>query len=372
MDNKEALDLLMSTLNKKNGAVIWNEYRAGQSQTLSLVKAELSEVDLKGYNLTRVDLTAAKFFNSDLNGVDLSYSNLSYGDFRRSNLASAFLTNADLTVANLTGANMVDTNLDYAKLRSAKLGGAYMVGASFIEANLEGADFRGACLKFANLTGASVKGANVEDADLTNAVFTEDMIPLFKRFERAIISNKHLSQVKAGKAGRAKALLSEMDYEDLFPEEDCYRILGVDKSASLEQIQQTYKKRVKEYHPDLVAHLGKKLQVVARREFERIQLAYKSLSCHRSKPLMQISPDGTDKLEKKSLHQYTMEDYLKILPRYPNNDRLYYNLGIKYIEAGLVDSAIKAYEKALSINPHNLYARHNLKIAQLLKTLQET
>lgn len=373
MSKNEALEFLLSTLKEKNGAVLWNQFRQGLQQQISLVQAELEEADLKGYNLTRVDLTAAKLFNADLSGVDLSYSNLSYADLRRANLASAFLTNANLTVANLVGANMVDTNLDYACLRGVKLGGAYLVGASLVDADLEGADLRGACLKFANLTGAKVKGANVEDADLTNAKFTEDMIPQFKRFTRAIISNKHLSQIKQGKSSQVKELLEEMDYDDLFPEEDCYRILGIDRNATFEEIQQAYKKRVKEYHPDLVANLGEKIKIVARREFERIQLAYKSLTRHRSKPFMQIPSPTTaaPDIPQKPLHQYTIEDYLKLLVYMPNNDRIYYNLGLKYFEAGLIESAIKSYEKALEINPHNLYAQHNLKIARLVQMLKE-
>ena len=371
MSKNEILDFLMSTLTKKNGAVLWNQHRSVITSKISLLQAELNGADLKGYNLTRVDLTAAKIFNADLSGVDLSYSNLSYADLSRANLAGAFLTNANLTVAKLNGANMVDTNLDYAILRSAKLGGAYLVGASLVEADLQEADLRGACMKFCNLAGSNVRGANVEDADLTNASFTEDMITHFKRFSHAIIGKTQLSPARKKKSGPAHELLADADYEDLFPEEDCYRILGIMRDSSFEEIQQAYKKRVKEYHPDLVAHLGNKLKLVARREFERIQLAYKSLSRHRSKPLMQM-PDGAPlDLSNKTMHQLTIDDFLKLVLLHPTNDRIYYNLGLKYFEAGLIDSAIQAYEKAAEINPHNLYAQHNLKIARLVKTLQE-
>ncbi len=369
---KEALQYLLSSLNKKNGAALWNQFRRKTSSVIPLVQAELNEADLKGYNLTRVDLTAAKLFNADLTGVDLSYSNLSYADLSRANLAGAFLTNSNLTVARLKGANMVDTNLDHAILRSAKLGGAYLVGASLLDVDLQDADLRGACLKFCNLTGSKVKGANIEDADLSSAIFTEDMLAHFKRFSRAIIGNNQISQSKRRKGNSVKKLLADMDYEDLFPEEDCYRILGIDKSASLEEIQQAYKKRVKEYHPDRVVNLGEKIKIVARREFERIQLAYKSLTRHRSKPLMQVPEEEYEDISATSFKKYSIDDYLKLIVRYPNNDRIYYNLGLKYFEAGLVDSAMKAYEKALKLNPGNIYAKHNLKIARLVRTLQES
>lgn len=373
MNKNDVLDFLLSTLKHQNGYIEWNQYRSGITQKISLVQAELNDADLKGYNLTRVDLTAAKLFNADLAGVDLSYSNLSYADLRRANLASAFLTNANLTVAQLQGANMVDTNLDYACLKSAKLGGAYLVGATLVEADLEGADLRGATLKFANLTGAKVKGTNVEDADLTNAIFSDEMIPGFKNFNRAIFATNQLQKSASDKfAGKARDLLYDISYEDLFPEEDCYRILGVDRNATFEEIQQAYKKRLKEYHPDLVVNLGEKIKIVARREFERIQLAYKSLTRHRSKPLMQFQAGAGVKLPNKPLHQYTIEDYLQLTILMPDNDRVYYNLGVKYFEAGLYESAIQAYEKALALNPQNKYAEQNLKIARLARLLQES
>ncbi|MCX7766297.1 MAG: pentapeptide repeat-containing protein [Candidatus Sumerlaeia bacterium] len=373
MDKNETLSFLLATLKHKNGYVEWNQFRSGITQKISLVQAELNEADLKGYNLTRVDLTAAKLFNADLSGVDLSYSNLSYADLRRANLASAFLTNTNLTVAQLQGANMVDTNLDYACLKSAKLGGAYLVGATLIEADLEGADLRGATLKFANLTGARVKDTNVEDADLTNAIFSDEMIPGFKNFNRAILASSQLQKTSGDKsAGKARELLSETYYEDLFPEADCYRILGVDRNASFEEIQQAYKKRLKEYHPDLVVNLGEKIKIVARREFERIQLAYKSLSRHRSKPLMQFQAGARVKLPNKPLRQYTIEDFLHLTILLPDNDRVYYNLGVKYFEAGLYESAIQAYEKALTLNPNNKFAEQNLKIARLALLLKES
>jgi uncharacterized membrane protein YkvA (DUF1232 family) len=58
---------------------------------------------------------------------------------------------------------------------------------------------------------------------------------------------------------------------------DPYRILGVDSSASREEIQAAYKARMHEYHPDKVAHLGEELQKVAHRKVLEIQQAYEQL-----------------------------------------------------------------------------------------------
>jgi DnaJ-domain-containing protein 1 len=58
---------------------------------------------------------------------------------------------------------------------------------------------------------------------------------------------------------------------------DPYRILGIDSSASREDIQAAYKARMQEYHPDKVAHLGEELQKVAHRKAVEIQQAYEQL-----------------------------------------------------------------------------------------------
>lgn len=58
---------------------------------------------------------------------------------------------------------------------------------------------------------------------------------------------------------------------------DPYSVLGVSPSASREAIQAAYRLRMKEYHPDKVAHLGEDLQVLAHEKSQQIQRAYKQL-----------------------------------------------------------------------------------------------
>lgn len=58
---------------------------------------------------------------------------------------------------------------------------------------------------------------------------------------------------------------------------DPYQILGIDPSASGEEIQAAYRARMREYHPDKVAHLGEDLQKVAHRKAVEIQQAYEQL-----------------------------------------------------------------------------------------------
>jgi hypothetical protein len=58
---------------------------------------------------------------------------------------------------------------------------------------------------------------------------------------------------------------------------DAHEILGVPRSASGEAIQAAYRARMKEYHPDKVAHLGEELQQLAHSKSQQIQRAYQQL-----------------------------------------------------------------------------------------------
>ncbi len=58
---------------------------------------------------------------------------------------------------------------------------------------------------------------------------------------------------------------------------DPYEILGINSSASGQEIQAAYRARMHEYHPDKVAHLGEELQKVAHRKAVEIQQAYEQL-----------------------------------------------------------------------------------------------
>ncbi len=360
----ECLECLRRAVADKGGAAAWSLFKTKQAK-VDLTKADLSNLDLRTFNLAQVDLAGANLFNADLSGTDLSEASLMYADLRRANLAHAFLTKANLAVANLQGANMVDANLDFANLRSAKLDGAYLMGATLVKANLEGANLRGANLKFSNLTGATVTGADVEDANLCHIQLSDEMMRQFRNFDKALVPLKGLMKRPLNQ----RKLLAEENYDDLFTDEDCFKILGVTRTATIEEIDKAYRGKAKEYHPDLVGHLGAKLKVVAAREFERIQMAYHTLSRRRTKPMMELEAENGLGLPEKRVKDYAIDDWLTVIQIAPNNDRAHYNLGIKYFESGLVEMAVQAYRKAIDLNPHNYQALHNLKIALLVQTL---
>lgn len=59
---------------------------------------------------------------------------------------------------------------------------------------------------------------------------------------------------------------------------DPYEVLQVPRSASRDTIHAAYIERMKEYHPDKVAHLGQELQKLAHEKSQEIQRAYHQLS----------------------------------------------------------------------------------------------
>jgi len=59
--------------------------------------------------------------------------------------------------------------------------------------------------------------------------------------------------------------------------EDPYRILGVDRNASPQEIKKAYRELVNKYHPDKVSHLGQEFRELAETRFKEIQRAYREL-----------------------------------------------------------------------------------------------
>ena len=150
-------------------------------QPMSLSKADLSNKDLRGANLSgallyktnlnKTDLRGANLSNAVLLEADLSEANLSEADLR-----GAILSNADLREASLFDANLFDADLRGAILRGANLSNANMLGANLSGADLQDANLSEADLRGANLTNASLRAANLARlrlayADLTNALY---------------------------------------------------------------------------------------------------------------------------------------------------------------------------------------------------------
>lgn len=56
-----------------------------------------------------------------------------------------------------------------------------------------------------------------------------------------------------------------------------HEILGVAADAPWDQIQQAYREKIKQYHPDRLSHLGEEFSTLANEKFLEIQAAYREL-----------------------------------------------------------------------------------------------
>ncbi len=177
--------------------------KAGEPlQGLSLVDADLHEIDFKGASLSRLDLRRSNLVRANLSGVQAAETQFEGANFSEANLANADLTRANLSrttvtkacfdSATLTGANLQRLSGDETSFRAAKLHGAdlrhtRLPGAIFEDAILRNAsvsqaDLASACFVRADLTGANLREsklrdanfslANLEGADLRDAVLT--------------------------------------------------------------------------------------------------------------------------------------------------------------------------------------------------------
>jgi hypothetical protein len=59
--------------------------------------------------------------------------------------------------------------------------------------------------------------------------------------------------------------------------EDPYTILGLSRSAGLEEIRRRYKEKLLQYHPDRVQHLGREFEVMAEGKTKEITEAYQRI-----------------------------------------------------------------------------------------------
>ena len=76
--------------------------------------------------------------------------------------------------------------------------------------------------------------------------------------------------------------ISSRDYESIKAmfynrSDNAYKILEVDKSATVSEIKAAYRKMAKKYHPDRVIHLGKEHREGAEEKFRQVQQAYEQL-----------------------------------------------------------------------------------------------
>ena len=65
------------------------------------------------------------------------------------------------------------------------------------------------------------------------------------------------------------------------PSQNAYTILGVDPSASDEEVKRAYREMAKKNHPDLVSNLGEEVRQAAEKKFQEINEAYETIKKQR-------------------------------------------------------------------------------------------
>jgi DnaJ like chaperone protein len=71
---------------------------------------------------------------------------------------------------------------------------------------------------------------------------------------------------------------SQDQYAETGPSWNPYRILGVSRNASAEEIKHAYRELANKYHPDKLEHLGDEFKILAEKRFKEIQQAYQELT----------------------------------------------------------------------------------------------
>lgn len=73
--------------------------------------------------------------------------------------------------------------------------------------------------------------------------------------------------------------IKSMYYDDL---NSAYQVLGIDSTASNEEIKKAYRKIAMENHPDKVGHLGEDIRKAAEEKFTQINIAYEKIKKQRN------------------------------------------------------------------------------------------
>ena len=80
--------------------------------------------------------------------------------------------------------------------------------------------------------------------------------------------------------------ISSRDYDSIKAmfynqSDNAYKILEIDKTATVDQIKKAYRNMAKKYHPDRVEHLGDEHKKGAEEKFKQVQKAYEQLQKER-------------------------------------------------------------------------------------------
>lgn len=156
---------------------------------VNLAKSDMRNVSLTGVVLDRAQLTNTDFTRADLRGARILIPAIHLAlesyiwhapSFRQTNMKGVWLSGnfdgTDFGAANLEDAEFgIRSSLERcefsgANLKRASFQRARLTYARFLQADLRGADFRDAQLVWVDFTDADLRGADLRGADLSMAI----------------------------------------------------------------------------------------------------------------------------------------------------------------------------------------------------------
>lgn len=211
-----------------------------------------SKPDLKGLNLTRLDLADLDFKAASLAGTDLYGADLSRANLRGASLVGVRLDSVTMTSADFSGADLTDarslrptvfTTLEVETAEAPRFTGAKLVrfrsDGWLDRADFEGADLTGAILGRAAAREPSVNApARLMSANFTRAILKDAKLTgtslAYARFVDADLSGANLIGTNLTKADFRGANLAGADFTGAnLDEADLRGAKGLDKAVGL-------------------------------------------------------------------------------------------------------------------------------------------
>jgi uncharacterized protein YjbI with pentapeptide repeats len=171
---------------RTQGAIDWLQQGAiVLGSQLKAAASNLSQADLRGWNLAQAQLQEAYLDRADLRGTDLSQAQLQGASFQGALMDGAtcwpqdfdpigaglwlIAPQSNLATADLSHFDLSEVDLSRANLRRANLIRTDLSRAALMDADLSRADLTQAILFASNLTRAVLHDAQLEQADFRRA-----------------------------------------------------------------------------------------------------------------------------------------------------------------------------------------------------------
>ncbi|MDX1440786.1 MAG: pentapeptide repeat-containing protein, partial [Rubricoccaceae bacterium] len=174
---------------------------------LNLVKADLSERDLRGINVSGAEMREIQLSGAIMTDARLNSANITNGQLEKTDLRRSTFAHAKLHSAKLSFSSMRDAVFDAASMGEAELREANLRYAHFNDASLENADLRSSDIAHAKLISADLEGSNLSDTDITLATLW------CARLARSDLTNALLVETKLNGAEFNEATLSGADLQ---------------------------------------------------------------------------------------------------------------------------------------------------------------